>query len=337
MLEDFRELLDMHASMFELTLYFAIKVPGYFATVLPLTMLVSLLYSLGQLHRNNETISMRAAGLGILRITRSIWLVGILMCGLVYALNASIVPWSVDASRRMYEQIKFRSDAKSHLGDKGLKGAVTFDNQRQRRMWFINRLSTVDQHAYGVNVSELDEKHREKSRIRAREAIHVTGGGWVFYNGRETWLDPETGEILRTAMFDEKAMPHFSEDPELMMVFDRKPVDLSFFELRRIIEYFKIEENPKATAYAVRYFELLADTLLPLIVLIIAIPFTMTGVRVNPAVGVSKSIGLFVLYFSLFNLADMLGRRGVLEPQTAALFPSVIMLVLGGFFFVRMR
>jgi len=338
MLEDFRDLLDLDATPFELVLYFAIKVPGYFATVLPLTMLVSLLYSLGQLHRNNETISMRAAGLGILRITRSIWLVGILMCGLVYALNASIVPWSVDESRRMFEQIKFRSDTKSHLSSEvGLKGVVTFDNQRQRRMWFINRLSTVEQHAYGVNVSELDEKHREKSRIRAREAVHIAGGGWVFYNGRETWLDPATGEIMRTVTFDEKSMPHFSEDPELMMVFDRKPTDLSFFELRRIIEYFKIEENPKATAYAVRYFELLADTLLPLIVLIIAIPFTMTGVRVNPAVGVSKSIGLFVLYFSLFNLADMLGRRGVLEPQTAALLPSAVMLCLGGFFFVRMR
>ena len=157
MLEDFRDLLDLDATPFELVLYFAIKVPGYFATVLPLTMLVSLLYSLGQLHRNNETISMRAAGLGILRITRSIWLVGILMCGLVYALNASIVPWSVDESRRMFEQIKFRSDTKSHLSSEvGLKGVVTFDNQRQRRMWFINRLSTVEQHAYGVNVTELD-------------------------------------------------------------------------------------------------------------------------------------------------------------------------------------
>jgi lipopolysaccharide export system permease protein len=338
MYEDFRDLLDMGASGLEAALYFAVKVPGYFGTILPLTLLVSLLYSLGQLHRNNEIVALRAAGLGIFQVTRSIWVVGVLMCGVIYALNASIVPWSVDESRLMYEQIKFRSETKSRSSSQiGVTGVVTFDNQRQKRMWFMNRFSKFEQRAFGVNVSELDEKHREKTRIRAREARHTEGGGWVFYDGRETWLDPETGDILRTVAFDQKAMPHFSEDPDLMMIFDRKPTDLSFYDLRRIIEYFKVEENPKATAYAVRYFGLLADTLSPLIVLAIAIPFAVTGVRVNPAVGVSKSIGLFFIYYLLLRTSDTLGNRGAIDPQMAAILPSLLMLGLGGVFFLRMR
>lgn len=338
MYDDFSDLLEEGASTIELILYFAVKVPGYFAIILPLILLVSLLYSLGQLHRNNEIVSMRAAGLGIFRITRSIWLAGVLMCGLVWALNASIVPWSVDESRLMREQIKFRHETKTLSIDQvGLTGVVTFDNQRQRRMWIINRYSQFQQRAFGVSVSELDEQHHEKSRIRAREARHdAEQGGWIFYDGRETWLDAE-GEITRTTTFSEKAMPHFSEDPDLMMVFDRKPVDLSFFQLQRIIKYFRIEENPKVTMYAMRYFELLADTLSPLIVLAIAIPFAMTGVRVNPAVGVSKSIGLFLLYFLLFKIANAFGTRGTIEPQMAALLPSIFMLGVGGFFFARMR
>jgi LPS export ABC transporter permease LptG len=338
MLEDFRDLLDVGAEVVELVVYFAIKIPGYFGTVLPLTLLVSLLYTLGQLHRNNEITAIRAAGVGIFRITRSIWVVGVLMCGLVYALNSTIVPLSVDESRRMFEQIKFRSDAKVTVSaNVGLTGVVTFDNQRQRRMWFMNRFSKWEQRAFGVSVSELDGKHREKTRIRAKTAKHLEQGGWVFYDGRETWLDPETGELTRTVAFEEKRMPHYSEDPELMMVFDRKPSDLSFYDLRKIIEFFKIEDNPKATAYAVRYYGLLAETLSPLIVLALAIPFAMTGVRVNPAVGVSKSIGLFVVYFILMKTANAMGTRLVIDPQTAALLPSVLMLGVGGFFFLRMR
>jgi lipopolysaccharide export LptBFGC system permease protein LptF len=142
---------------------------------------------------------------------------------------------------------------------------------------------------------------------------------------------------MRTTTFSEKTMPHFTEDPELMQVFDQKPGDLSFFKLRKIIDYFIVEDNPKMTIYAVRYYGLLADTLAPLIVLLIAIPFAMTGVRVNPAVGVSKSIGLFLLYFVLLKLAETLGTRGVMEPQVAAMVPSVVMIGLGGFFYLRMR
>jgi lipopolysaccharide export system permease protein len=338
MYEDFRDLLDLGAGVGELIIYFAIKVPGYFGTILPLTLLVSLLYSLGQMHRNNEITAMRAAGVGIFRITRSIWAVGVLMCGLVYALNATIVPLSVDESRRMFEQIQFRSAAKvTKSSEVGLTGAVTFDNQRQKRMWFINRFSKWEQRAFGVSVSELDEKHREKARIRARTAKHLEKGGWVFYDGRETWYEPVTGELMRTVTFVEKTMPHYSEDPELMMVFDRKPGDLSFYDLRRIIDFFRIEDNPKATAYAVEYFRLLAETLSPLIVLALAIPFAMTGVRVNPAVGVSKSIGLFVVYFILMKTSNAMGTRMVIEPETAALLPSVLMLGVGGIFFLRMR
>ena len=338
MYEDFRDLLDWRASKVELIIYFAIKVPGYFATILPLTLLVSLLYSLGQLHRNNEITAMRAAGVGVFRITRSIWIAGLFMCGLVFALNSTIVPWSVDRSREMSEQIEFRSKAKTTAANQvGLTGVVTFDNQRQKRMWFINRFSKWEQRAYGVSVSELDDKHREKTRIRAKTAVHKENGGWIFYDGRETWIETETGEIMRTVAFSEKKMPHYSEDPELMMVFDRKPGDLSFYDLRRIIDFFRVEDNPKATAYAVEYFRLLAETLSPLIVLALAIPFAMTGVRVNPAVGVSKSIGLFVVYFILMKTANAMGTRMVIEPETAALLPSVLMLGVGGFFFKRMR
>jgi lipopolysaccharide export system permease protein len=300
---------------------------------------VSLLFALGQLHRNNETVAMRAAGLGTFRITRSIWLAGVFMCGLVWAVNASIVPWSVDQAQSILEHIDFRHQALTKASDQvGLSRAVTFDNQRQGRMWFINRYSQFQERAYGVSVSELDAKHREKNRIRAREAHYDSARhAWTFYDGRETWLDPETGEVTRTTAFTEKAVPYFSEDPELMLVFDQKPVDLSFFKLRRIIDYFTVEENPKVTIYAVRYFGLLADTFSPLIVLAIAIPFALAGVRVNPAVGVSKSIGLFLLYFILLKFSDMLGTRGVIEPQTAAWLPSVAMLGVGGFFLLRMR
>ena len=339
MYDDFSSLLEKGASGSEILGYFAVKIPGYFAIILPAVMLASLLYALGQLHRNNETVAMRAAGVGIFKITRSIWGVSVLMCGLVWAVNASVVPWSVERSQAILEYIDYRHQAKTTASDQvGLSRVVTFDNQRQGRMWFMNRYSQYQNRAFGVSVSELDGKRREKSRILAREACYaVKGRGWTFYDGRETWFNSETGEQMRTVTFSEKTMPLYTEDPDLMLVFDQKPVDLSFFKLRKIMDYFIVEDNPKLTIYAVRYYGLLADTLAPLIVLLIAIPFAMTGVRVNPAVGVSKSIGLFLLYFVLLKLAETLGTRGVMEPETAAMVPSLVMVGVGGFFYLRMR
>ena len=337
--DDFRPLLDRGASLYEIAIYMAVKIPSFLAIILPIALLVSLLYGLGQLHRSNEITAMRAAGLGIFRITRTIWASGLILCAVMFLLNTTVVPWSVEASRTMWDNFAFRQQAQSPGASlsASISRVVTFDNQRQGRMWFFNRYNRGLDRAYGVTVSELDSHRREKTRFMAREArFDRINLNWTFSDGREEWLDPETGDLTRTKYFIEKVLP-YTENPDLMLAFDLKPADLSFFQLRKIIDYFTVEENPKVKTYAVRYFGLLSDTLAPLIVIALAIPFAVTGVRVNPAVGVSKSIGLFLVYFIFLKAADAMGARGTIEPLTAAWLPNVAMLSIGGWFFLRLR
>jgi lipopolysaccharide export system permease protein len=75
----------------------------------------------------------------------------------------------------------------------------------------------------------------------------------------------------------------------------------------------------------------------PLIVIAIAIPFAVSGVRVNPAVGVSKSIGLFFLYYVLTTAATTLATRGAVAPVVAAWLPNAGMTAIAGWLFLRLR
>lgn len=337
--DNFRDLIEVGASLGEMLSYYAVLMPSYFSVVLPLSLLLSLLFVLGKLHRNNEIAAIRAAGLNIFATTRSLWVAAIVLCGVSLLLNARVVPWSVETSRRLLEQFEFRAEErKGTSGALGLVTSVAFDNQRADRMWYINRYSRFARKAYGVTVSELDRDRRERTRLMAREATYDPQlRRWTLRDGREMWFDAELGELMRSVTFQEKTFPHLNEDPQLMLLIDRKPSTLSFFELRRIVEYFSLEDSPKVTPYAVRYYSLIADTLGPLIILAIAIPFAVAGVRVNPAVGVSKSIGLFFLYYLLTTLAAMFGGKGYLDPLWAALMPNLAMIGLAAFFFGRMR
>jgi lipopolysaccharide export system permease protein len=205
-------------------------------------------------------------------------------------------------------------------------------------MWFFNRYSQVLHRGFGVTVSELDAQRREVSRIVATEAAPTPrGDGWVFKSGRELTFDPASGELQGTAPFADKLVARYHEDPKLMLLIDRPVRDLSFPELRLMIDYFTDENSEKITPYAVRYFSLIADTLGPLIVIAIAIPFAVTGVRVNPAVGVSKSFGLFFLYYILTNIASSLATKQVIDPVLAAWLPNLGMIGLAAWLFARMR
>jgi lipopolysaccharide export system permease protein len=339
MYEDFSDLINDDAGVADIVVYYGVKLPSYLSVVLPLSLLVSLLYTLGQMHRNNEITAMRAAGMGLFRITRSIWLTGLLLCGVTWYFNATVIPWSVEESRSIRENLEFRREAKGVALERvGMLSGVTFNNQREGRMWYFNRYSQFTHRGYGLTLVQMDKKRHELFRLLASEAWYdQKQKSWVLYNGREIWMDPANDEVIRTETFKEKSEKDFTEDPAMMLIFDVKPQNLSFTELRRIIDYFEVDNNPKATPYAVRYYSVLADTLGPLIIIALAIPFAVTGVRVNPVVGVSKSLGLFLLYFVLVKTSTALGGRDIIPALWAALLPIATMLLVGLGFFARVR
>jgi lipopolysaccharide export system permease protein len=339
MYDDFGDLLDAGAGAVDIAMYYTVLMPSFLIVVLPLAVLVSLLYSLGQLHRHNEFTVMRAAGLSLFRLTRGIWVVGLLGSGLMWLLNAQVVPWSVEESRRIKESLEFRHEARTggteHIG---LVTSVAFDNRTAGRLWYINRYSRFAGRAYGVTVSVLDGRRREMVRYLARQAHYDPASrSWTFFDGDEIQFDLETGDMVRLVPFAERRFADFHEDPQLLLLIDRDPLDLSFRELRRIIDYLHVEGNPKVTKYAIRYYRLLADTLGCLIVIGIAIPFAVSGVRVSPAVGVSKSLGLFFVYYLLVSFASMLAGRGLLTPEGAAWMPNLAMAALATWLFGRLR
>jgi lipopolysaccharide export system permease protein len=338
MYDDFRDLLDAGAKTVDILVYYAVLMPSFLTVVLPLALLISLLYSLGQLHRNNEFTAMRAAGLSLFRLTRGIWVVGVLCCGLMWLFNSRVVPWSVEESRRIKDSLEFRHQARTDgIEHAGLVTSVSFDNRSEGRLWYINRYNRFAGRAYGVTVSVLDAQRRETTRYLAREAEYRPTRTWTFRDGCEVRFDVETGETVRPSNFVERTFADFHEDPQLMLLIDRNPIDLSFRELKRLIDYLTIEGNPKVTKYAMRYYSLIADTLGCLIVIGIAIPFAVSGVRVSPVVGVSKSIGLFFAYYLLVSLANMIGGRELLTPQIAVWLPNLVMVGVAGWFFARMR
>ena len=84
--------------------------------------------------------------------------------------------------------------------------------------------------------------------------------GWIFERGRELTFSPDTGELLSDQPFASKSEAQFKEKPELMLLIDQRPIDLSLRQLRELIDYLTAEHSPKVVSYAVRYFGLIADT-----------------------------------------------------------------------------
>ena len=330
MYDSLPDLLDTDASFKQILFYYSLALPTYLPAILPIALLVSLLFSLGTLHRNNEIIAMRASGADLMRISRSLWVAGLLLSLLLLYLTSSVIPKAVEQSRTFFDNLEFATD-ETQLGARevGLLYNLGFDNRKDGRLWFMNRFSERAWLGLGVNVHTRDTSGQELSRISAAEAyFDDTHGHWVFLDGRELLLDHETGDILRALPFKEKKYEDFDEDPSLMLALYKEPKGLSINELVRIIDTLPPEENPATHAYLVRFYALLAAPFSCLVVVGIAVPFALAGVRTNPMVGVSKAMGFFAIFYVLMSIASIFGERQIIPAMLAAWIPNLAMLAM---------
>lgn len=339
MYDSLPDLLDLAASTEEILFYYALALPSYLPLILPIAFLVSLLFSLGNLHRNNEIIAMRASGAGLLRISRSLWLVGLMFTGLLFYMTASLVPFSVEKSRTFLSNLEYRSQEKVvDVKEQGLVYNLGFDNRKDRRLWFMNRFSERAWLGLGVNVFTRSEDGQELSRISASEAyFDDTEGRWVFLDGREVLFEPGNNDPtqMRTLTFEEKIFEDFHEDPDLMLALHKDPKELSILELRRIIETVPPEENPAVHAYQVRYHTLLAGPFSCLVVVGLAVPFAVFGVRSNPMIGVLICMACLLVFYLLTVIATILGEQGVIPTSIAAWMPNGVMFATAIWLFRR--
>jgi lipopolysaccharide export system permease protein len=279
---------------------------------------------------------MRANGMHLFTITRSLWAGGVLLALAMLYLNGDLIPRSVEMQRTMRDNWRFSMQEKT-LQDKdqvGLVYALGYHNQKDRRLWFMNRYSQRSNEGFGINVYVMDAHGQEVYRVIAKDGYYdETVGYWYMNNGREVFFDPEQGGAYRAPTFEHKAFPAFTEKPVLMLTLAKELEDLSLLEIRSLLTQITPEENPRMYAYAVRYQNILALPFTCLVVMGIAIPFAVSGVRTNPMIGVSKAVGLFVAYYVVVNVLRLMGEQQVVSPFLAAWIPIVLMFGVSVYFF----
>src|SRR6202165_4791 len=79
--------IDEHFGIALIARYYATQVPEVFVILLPVSLLLALLFSLGRMSRANEIVSMLTAGVSIPRVLAPLILIGFLTVGATMALN----------------------------------------------------------------------------------------------------------------------------------------------------------------------------------------------------------------------------------------------------------
>ena len=131
---DISDFLENKASLHDIVLYLAYKLPGNIRFILPISMLLGCMWTMATFGKNMEITAMRASGVSLFRCGGSIFLVGLIVTGINIYFNEALVPFT----ERAAEMIKSNVTEKRQF----VRGLLTYRSSDQQRHWLFNNFTT---------------------------------------------------------------------------------------------------------------------------------------------------------------------------------------------------
>ncbi|MDR1433443.1 MAG: LptF/LptG family permease [Puniceicoccales bacterium] len=312
--------LKAKVTLAALATYHAFLAASFFPLITPVAIFVSVLLSLGQLYGRNEITAMKSVGIHILEVCKPLAVSTAVLAAINLIFEAAVMPAATD----YVAAFRTRTDAK--IGYATVAKKIGFYNHRDNRIWCMKSLDKLSYEAKDVLISCYNESGQEELRIHAQAAKFLpVENFWHFQNCSLTAFDTGTGSPKSVDLFTEKDFENFREHPKMIISSLKKTRDLSFHDVKTLLEY--AGTDSVANAFRVRFHGTFANAANCIIVMFLAIPFAVTGAKIKPLIRTAKACVFLLLFLVLDTLFALLGNGGVLSPAVAAWAANAVILL----------
>jgi lipopolysaccharide export system permease protein len=314
--------IDQHIGLSLVARYYATQIPQVFIILLPVSLLLSLLFTLGRMSRANEIVSMLTAGISLPRVLLPLFGIGLLTVAATMALNYSLAPHAELARKAIL------AEAQSRPG-RYIQGQV-FRNRTDLRTWFVQNFLHGSNTFNNVQVLQQDANDNiVTSYITSRALYHPETKTWELQNAKVVHYD-SSGNIVDEQINPSLTIEHWSETPFRLGSANVQAESLSLPELR---EYLHFNGDFPATLLAPFRTHLQYRLALPwtcLVVVLMAAPLGIGYSRRGVLGGVAIAIVLVFLHGYLFtHLFLALGEGDHIPAWVAAWMPNIVFTAVG--------
>ena len=304
--------------------FYVYYIPTIFIQVTPMAALLSTIYVLSNLNKNNEIIAMKSSGISLWRVLAPILLIGALVSIITFIVNDRVIPISSKVSNYIRRE---ELEKQKKTGEKKIIDSVAIYGS-DNRILFARNYDTENKVLNDVIIHQHDKKENLTSKITAQKGVWTGGGIWKFYKVI-VWKIDNAGRILgEPVFFEEKDMP-LKERPSDFANRDWRADYMSYRELRSYINNFRGAGTKLMKGLLVDLHYKISFCFISLIIILIGAPFALITTRGGVLIGIGVSVAIGLLYYAFVAISLAFGKAGLLPPIVAAWIGNIIFAGLG--------
>lgn len=310
--------------------YYFSMLPLIYLRVSPFALLISVLYALGELNKNNEIISIRALGISVLRVILPI----VFFCLILSFLSLYLQEKVLVNSQKKVEDIKIQFIKNDGLALDEKNFAFSWENM----IFFAREFSPKTKTLKNVTIFKEDTNGNIKKKAICKNIIYENGK-WVGSDVIEYKLN-DKGSIIGEPLLWKKKDIQLEEKPQELIF--RKSAFLAFASLKNLKREINRLKNIKASNLLsnliIDYHRKLTDPFSHLFLIIGILPLALE-IKKRRAGLSSLGVGFIFgfIYYCLNSFTIALGKTGVILPIFGAWLAPLFFLTVGltGLFLIR--
>jgi len=321
LMENLDDFLDRSAPAGIILTYYVYFMPEIIKLMLPVSVLLSALFTTGRLSTYNELTALKSGGVSLQRFMAPFVVFAILVSAFAIYFNGWVVPYTNQKKfqiARVYFHKYLENAPRSNI----------FIQDSRSRILSIGIFDETRRTALRVSIQEFDPGDLSvmKARYDAFEMRwNVERVDWTLINGTARSFTAG-GEI--ESKFAEKRLGRMNFSPDDIRKKQQKPDEMNYTELGEFIAAQK-RAGQDVSRWLVDYYGRIAFPFANLIVVIFGIPFSAIKRRSGLGIEFGIALAICFLYMIFLKVSQAFGYNGDLDPLLTAWLANLIFLAGG--------
>lgn len=316
--EEIDNFIDHNATLKHVALYYLYSIPFILTYIIPVSLLLGAIFSMGILARRNELTAFISSGVSLVRIALPILVAAIVVSVFSAWFNDRVVT----KASRLGRMVKHHDIEGRPRADPDLKENFHFLGENGS-VYLARRYNHATKTLYDVVLQQFD-KNTLLRRVDAKTAKWADDH-WVFKSGFERVFESDTE---RVRAFDELVVPELRERPDDFAKEEVDEENMNFTELRSHIGRVRRSGGTVDRYLTDLYFKF-SYPLAGSIFVLLGIALSSGKRKQSIATGFGLTLLISFIYYGVLRVGQTLGYNGLLPPLLGAQMGNIVFLVVG--------
>ncbi|RZP22394.1 YjgP/YjgQ family permease, partial [bacterium] len=302
--------------------YYLYTIPWFISVALPMSMLMSTVFSIGMMVKRNEWTAMKSTGISLYRLSAPLLCIGMMISILSFLLDKKRYTIDRDYLKKKSRH-KIKSSLKNIFLQKDISIHIGIEKYNVKKM-SGDILTWVD---LGT---DLIRQRIDAKRIQFDQKSQF----WILSNYSIRKFD---GGVETNVQFSEKdTLIDLSFTPEDINKQARSPDELDYYELTSRIVDLK-ENGVKTVKWEVTRYLKVSFALTNFIVVLCGIPLVVFREKNSLSFGIGMSVFVIFGYYAFIKFGQSMGFKGQLSPILSAWIGNIIFFIGGIILLIKAR